>query len=218
MHNLAVLSHATAAKDRELGTAVEAGATTLRAIAGQDAALRDSIAQLPGTLSAARSTLGHATTLADEVGPTLNALSPAARRLPGALRDVDPLLKVTEPLVRTKLRPLVKAAGPVIDDLSPAIVNLNKISPHLKTAFAVFDYVANELAYNPEGKEEGYLFWLAVVRPQRQLRAVHTGRPRVGDPRARARLLLQRHVPAAAGAAAGGDHRVGAGMPVRRKS
>lgn len=161
VHNLAVLSRATAAKDRELGTVVEAGATTLRAIAGQDAALRDSIAQLPGTLSAARSTLGHATTLADEVGPTLNALSPAARRLPGALRDVDPLLKVTEPLVRTKLRPLVKAAGPVIDDLNPAIVNLNKISPHLKTAFAVFDYVANELSYNPEGKEEGYLFWLS---------------------------------------------------------
>jgi phospholipid/cholesterol/gamma-HCH transport system substrate-binding protein len=35
VHNLAVLSHATAAKDRELGTAVEAGATTLRAIAGR---------------------------------------------------------------------------------------------------------------------------------------------------------------------------------------
>lgn len=161
VHNLAVLSHATAAKDRELGTVVEAGATTLRAIAGQDAALRDSVAQLPGTLSAARSTLGHATTLANEVGPTLNALSPAARKLPGALKEVDPLLKVTEPLVRTKLRPLVAAAGPVIDDLSPAITNLNKISPHLKTAFAVLDYVANELAYNPEGKEEGYLFWLA---------------------------------------------------------
>jgi phospholipid/cholesterol/gamma-HCH transport system substrate-binding protein len=161
VHNLAVLSHATAAKDRELGTVVDAGATTLRAIASQDVALRDSIAQLPGTLSAARSTLGHATTLANEVGPTLSALSPTARRLPSALREVDPLLRITEPLVRTKLRPLVRAAGPVIDDLNPAIANLNKISPHLKTAFAVFDYVANELAYNPPGKEEGYLYWLA---------------------------------------------------------
>ncbi len=161
VHNLSVLSRATAAKDQQLGTVVDAGSTTLRAIAGQDAQLRDSIAQLPGTLSAARSTLGHATTLANEVGPTLNALDPAVRGLPSALRDIDPLLRETTPLVRTKLRPLVREAGPVIDNLNPAIDNLNKISPHLKTAFAVFDYVANELAYNPPGKEEGYLFWLA---------------------------------------------------------
>ena len=217
VHNLAVLSRATAAKDRELGTVVEAGATTLRAIAGQDAALRDSIAQLPGTLSAARSTLGNATTLANERGPDrCRALDPAARRLPGALRDVDPLLKITEPLVRTKLRPLVKAAGPVIDDLSPAITNLTRLSPHLKTAFAVFDYVANELAYNPPGAEEGYLFWLAWFAHNANSALSTAGRPRLGDPRPRARLLLERHVPAGAGAAAPGDHRGGAGMSVRR--
>ena len=198
VHNLAVLSHATAAKDRELGTAVEAGATTLRAIAGQDAALRDSIAQLPGTLSAARSTLGHATTLADEVGPTLNSLSPAARRLPGALRDVDPLLKVTEPLVRTKLRPLVEGrrAGDrrpqpghrqPQQDLAPSQDRLRGLRLRGQRA-----------GLQPGGQGGGLPVLAGLVRPQRQLRAVDTGRPRVGDPRARARLLLQRHVPAAA--------------------
>ena len=161
VHNLAVLTRATAAKDRELATAVEAGATTLRAVAEQESALRESVALLPGTLSAARSSLVNATALADETGPALRALMPTARRLPRALRAADPLLRRTEPLLRTQVRPLIREAGPVVADLVPAIDNLEFLSPHLKTAFAVFDYVANELAHNPPGEEEGYLFWLA---------------------------------------------------------
>jgi phospholipid/cholesterol/gamma-HCH transport system substrate-binding protein len=161
VHNLSALSRAVAVKDRELGTVVEAGATTLRAIAGQDSALRDSISQLPGTLSAARSTLTNATALANETGPTLRALDPAVRKLPGALRAAAPLVRRSEPLVRTKLRPLVRDAGPLIDDLNPVIDNLTAASPNLKVVFTVFDYVANELAYNPPGEEEGYLFWMA---------------------------------------------------------
>jgi phospholipid/cholesterol/gamma-HCH transport system substrate-binding protein len=161
VHNLSLLTGAAAAKDRELGTAVEAGATTLRAIASQDAALGESIGRLPGTLAAARSSLANATELANETGPTLNALMPTARRLPRALRASRPLLRELEPLVREQLRPLVREAAPVVRDLRPAIRDLRFLSPHLVAAFKVFDYVANELAYNPPGEEEGYLFWLA---------------------------------------------------------
>jgi phospholipid/cholesterol/gamma-HCH transport system substrate-binding protein len=161
VHNLSLLSRATAAKDRELATVVEAGAATLRALASQDAALRESVSLLPPTLAAARSSLGHATTLADEAGPTLTALMPTARRLPATLRAADPLMRRTEPFLRTLVRPLVRDAAPVVRDLRPAIRNLGVLSPHLKVAFAVFDYIANELAYNPPGDDEGYLFWLA---------------------------------------------------------
>lgn len=161
VHNLSVLSRATARKDRELGTVVEAGATTLRALASQDAALRESVALLPGTLGAARSSLANATELAGEAGPTLTALMPTARRLPAALRATDPLVRRTEPFLRAQVRPLVREAAPVVADLAPAIDNLEFLSPHLKVAFSVFDYVANELAYNPPGDDEGYLFWLA---------------------------------------------------------
>jgi phospholipid/cholesterol/gamma-HCH transport system substrate-binding protein len=161
VHNLSALSTEAAAKDRELATVVDAGATTLRAIASQDGALRSSISQLPGTLAAARSSLRNATALADEAGPTLRALMPTARRLPRALRAADPLARRLEPLIRTQLRPLVSEASPVVRDLGAAIRDLRVLSPHLIVAFKVFDYVANELAYNPPGPEEGYLFWLA---------------------------------------------------------
>jgi phospholipid/cholesterol/gamma-HCH transport system substrate-binding protein len=161
VHNLSLLTRATAEKDRQLATVVESGATTLRAIAGQDAALRESVALLPGTLSAARSSLHRATALADETGPALSALMPTARRLPRALRAADPLLTRAEPFLRTQVRPLVREGGPLVADLVPTIDNLEVLSPHLRTAFSVFDYVANELAHNPAGKEEGYLFWLA---------------------------------------------------------
>ena len=33
------------------------------------------------------------------------------------------------------------------------------ITPKLTTSFKVVNYLLNELAYNPPGKEEGYLFW-----------------------------------------------------------
>jgi phospholipid/cholesterol/gamma-HCH transport system substrate-binding protein len=64
-------------------------------------------------------------------------------------------------MVRTQLRPLIAESAPVVRDLGAAIRDLRVLSPHLVVAFKVFDYVANELAYNPPGPEEGYLFWLA---------------------------------------------------------
>jgi phospholipid/cholesterol/gamma-HCH transport system substrate-binding protein len=161
VHNLSILSAATATKDRELAQVVEAGDTTLRAIANQDTALREAIAQLPGTLSEARSTLRNATGFADELRPTLQSLMPTARRLPGALRAAKPLLDEAEPLVRTQIRPLVREAAPVVRDLTPAIRDLRVLSPHFISVFKTFDYIANELGYNPPGPDEGYLFWLA---------------------------------------------------------
>ncbi len=35
------------------------------------------------------------------------------------------------------------------------------MTPALTTSFQVLNYIVNKLAYNPEGKEEGFLFWTA---------------------------------------------------------
>lgn len=159
VHNLALLATTTASRDRQLAQSVSSGDVTVHALADQDAALRRSITGLPPTLAAARSTLGHTTTFAHALGPTLAALSPAVRALPRALRAARPLLARAEPLVRTQLRPLVRQAQPLVAALSPAVHDLSSATPDLTSAFQVLTYVANELVYEPSNRQ-GYLFWL----------------------------------------------------------
>ena len=161
VHNLAILAQAAGRKDKQLGQVVSAGDATLNALASQDAALRDSLSQLPGTLQAARRSLVHLTGFSNQLGPTLTSLQPAVRRLPKALRATGSLVTKAEPLVRTQLRPFVHAAQPLARDLAPTVHDLSATTPDLTSSFQVLNYVANELVYNPPGTDEGYLFWLA---------------------------------------------------------
>jgi phospholipid/cholesterol/gamma-HCH transport system substrate-binding protein len=160
-HNLSVLSKVTATKDSQLATLVDASNATLGALASQDAALRSSISKLPGTLAATRNSLHHTTTFANQLGPTLTALLPTAKKLPATLKATKPLLDTAEPVLRTQLRPFVREVQPLAKALSPTVRDLSAVTPSLTSAFHVLNYVANELAYNPSGDNEGFLFWLA---------------------------------------------------------
>ena len=57
--------------------------------------------------------------------------------------------------------PFLREGQPVSRDLATATRGLEQLSPPLRKAFAVLDEVANAVAYNPPGSEEGYLFWTA---------------------------------------------------------
>ena len=59
------------------------------------------------------------------------------------------------------MRPLVKALQPIARDLGPTVTDLSAVTPALTSAFQVLTYVVNELAFNPEGDDEGFLHWLA---------------------------------------------------------
>lgn len=161
VHNLAVLTDATAKRDRQLAQVIAASDATLGAIASQDRALRESLQLLPGTISAARRTLDNTSAFANTLGPTLTSLMPAVDRLPAALEATGPLLEEAEPVLREDLRPLVREAQPLARDLGPATRDLNEVTPDLIDSFKVLTYVVNELAYNPPGDNEGFLFWLA---------------------------------------------------------
>ena len=159
--NLAVLSRAAATKDRELTRVVSASNATFGAIAAEETALRASLQRLPGSLANATDSIDEVTALADELGPTLDRLLPAVRSLPAALRAAGPLAREATPILRTKLRPLVREIQPLAADLAPTTRDLRAVTPNLFSAFKVLNYVVNELAYNPPGDNEGFLYWLA---------------------------------------------------------
>jgi phospholipid/cholesterol/gamma-HCH transport system substrate-binding protein len=161
VHSYARLARATGHRDRQLAQLIVGADATFGALASEDVALRESLRLLPGTLAATRSTLANTTDFAGELAPTVEELRPAARRLPAALRVGKPLLEDAHRLTRRGLRPLVPELQPLARDLGPATADLTEVTPALASAFAVLTYVANELAYNPPGDNEGFLHWFA---------------------------------------------------------
>jgi phospholipid/cholesterol/gamma-HCH transport system substrate-binding protein len=90
----------------------------------------------------------------------VRALLPATRKLSPALTAARPLLRQGTPAL-ADVQKLVTTARPVLHDLNPASADLLRSTPTLTRSFKVLRYVTNELAYNPPGSEEGYLFWFA---------------------------------------------------------
>jgi len=160
IHNLGIVTHAASVKDLQLQEVVDAGDSTLHALASQDVALQQAIGRLPGTLDTTRTTLANVTNLADALGPTATALVPTARKLPSTLRDLQTLFQGAALLPLNKIPPFVKVALPLATQLPPLISNLGQAVPSLLSSFKVLGAVTNEIAYDPGGGNPGFLYWL----------------------------------------------------------
>lgn len=159
--NLAKVTRA-AGDDGRLAEVIAAGNRTLAAVAGEDAALRRSLDELPPTLRAARSSLADAAAFSTRLGPALAAVTPAVRALPRTLREVAPFARETSSALQREIRPFIRESQPLVGDVGPALGRIAGLTRPLTTVLRTTNYVLNELAYNPPGKsDEGNLFWLA---------------------------------------------------------
>jgi phospholipid/cholesterol/gamma-HCH transport system substrate-binding protein len=164
IHNFSLVVDELGGKDDQLAEFVENSNAVFASLASQDANLRATLRELPSTLTATRTALGKAEVLADELGPTLQALRPGARALGPTLRQTRPFLRETTPVIRDEIRPFVRASRPLVTELRPAIRDLSALTPKLLRSFKVVNALLNTLAYNPPGDtEEGFLFWASWV-------------------------------------------------------
>ncbi len=99
--------------------------------------------------------------LADQLGPTATALLPTARRLPTTLRQTRTLFEGAALLPLKEIPPFVNAVIPLAAELPPLEHSLVQIAPALINSFKVLAYVTNEVAYNPGGRNPGFLYWLS---------------------------------------------------------
>jgi phospholipid/cholesterol/gamma-HCH transport system substrate-binding protein len=159
IHNFRLISDELAQTDGTLGRFVESSNANFRAFAAQDAALREALGLLPGTLQVANTTLQKADKLGITATSAFQDLRPFARGLGPALRDVRPFLRTTTPVIKNQLRPFTRIARPTVNELRPAAADLAVATPHLVNTFGVLNSLFNLFAYNPPGKEEGFLFW-----------------------------------------------------------
>jgi phospholipid/cholesterol/gamma-HCH transport system substrate-binding protein len=161
VHNLGTLTQATSQKDAQLRTVVQAGYKTVQALATQDVALRSAIVKLPGTLQTTRKTLADVIPLANALGPTATALLPTARKLPATLRGAQTLFQGAALLPLKEIPPFIKVVLPLAGQLPGLTSDLDQAVPALIKSFKVLAYTTNEIAYNPGGKNPGFLYWLA---------------------------------------------------------
>jgi phospholipid/cholesterol/gamma-HCH transport system substrate-binding protein len=158
--NLRVLAEAAASKDRELASLVDASSAVFTTLGNRDADLQEAVQRLPGALHATRTALAATRGLAIDALPALTRLRPVARELGPALVKARPLLRTATPVVRNGLRPLVRRATPLLSELRPSVERIGSVTPGLIETGHVLNRAVNELAYNPPGPEEGFLFWL----------------------------------------------------------
>jgi phospholipid/cholesterol/gamma-HCH transport system substrate-binding protein len=161
VHNFSLLTNELGKRDNQLAAFVGSANANFRALASQDANIRETLRLLPPTLVTARTTLVKADALAKELGPTFQSLRPAARALGPALIEVRPFLRTTTPVIEKQLRPFARDVQPTAKQLRILGDNLQPLTPKLTSTFKVVNSLVNTLAFNPPGDEEGFLFWVA---------------------------------------------------------
>ena len=95
------------------------------------------------------------------LGPTLKELQPTAEGLAPALKAFQSFAKETKPVIEDQIGPFTEIAQPPAAALRPAAADFAATQPQLTQSFEVLNQLFNGLAYNPPGKQEGYLYWLA---------------------------------------------------------
>jgi phospholipid/cholesterol/gamma-HCH transport system substrate-binding protein len=159
--NFGRVSQALGHRDTQLAAFVRNSNDVLGSFADQEASLRSSLQELPGTLRTTRDALASSDQLSLVLGPASRALLPAAKALGPALRQTRPLFRDTVGPIRDQIRPFARASQKPLKHINQAAKPLNKTTKGLTKSFDELNRFFNALAYNPPGAaQEGYLFWL----------------------------------------------------------
>jgi phospholipid/cholesterol/gamma-HCH transport system substrate-binding protein len=174
IHSLNELNGELKDKRADVSQLVEASSVVFNALASEDANVSRAVRDFPGALRQTTDTLGKVQRFATVLGPTADDLRPAVRALDRANRQLAPFALETTPLLRSQIRPFVRAARPLVRDLRPAAGDLAKGTPFLTRSFVQLNHLFDLIGYNEGGRQgpevtdrnESYLFWIAWVLHQ----------------------------------------------------
>jgi phospholipid/cholesterol/gamma-HCH transport system substrate-binding protein len=161
IRNFRLLAQELGERDTELARWVRSSNDVFTVFADQQSNLRSTISLLPGALDSTNNAVVASNALTNQMGPALAKLEPTAVGTAASLKSLQAFAEATTPVLEDQLRPFTAEAGPTVAALKPAAADLAATAPQLDTSFSVLNTLTNELAYNPPGAQEGYLFWLA---------------------------------------------------------
>lgn len=159
IHNLNLVAGSLGGVETQLASLIRASDQNFSAISANDAQLEQALTLFPGTLRQTTQTLGQVRSYANASTGALQGLVPFARNLGPALHAARPLFRDTTPVIRDQLRPFSVAVTPLARTLVPAGTNLKQAIPALSQSVGVLNTLFNELAHQPSGGQQSYLFW-----------------------------------------------------------
>jgi phospholipid/cholesterol/gamma-HCH transport system substrate-binding protein len=160
VHNLRLITEATAKGDGDLRQVVDAGNATLETLARNDEPLKDTLTELPSTLAAARATLDRTPRFMSSTSRALRELEPSIERARTTLRRSPDALQGLVPLPIDDLKSFIDAIAPLAPTVRASTRDLAASLPSLRKAFGVLGRTTNRLAADP-GDGRSYLFWIA---------------------------------------------------------
>jgi phospholipid/cholesterol/gamma-HCH transport system substrate-binding protein len=159
--NFGKISQQLGHSDTQLAGFVRSSNDVLGSFAHQEAAIRQTLQELPATLKTTRASLESGDRLAQQLGPASRRLIPAAQAFGPAMRQIRPLFRQTTGPIHHQIRPFARAVRKPLGALKKAANPLTRTSTGLASALKKINMGLNALAYNPPGSaQEGYLFWL----------------------------------------------------------
>ncbi len=153
------VSEALGGADTRLADFVSSSNDVLSAFARQEASLRATFQELPGALTATREAVISGDAFAQELGPAATALLPSAEALKPALEDSYPFFRDTDEPIREQITPFAQDTQGTFAELRKTTTKLNDATPVVTGGLSELNKLFNALAFNPQGNEEGYLFW-----------------------------------------------------------
>ena len=159
--NFRLIAEELGREDTNLAEFVTTQNEVFGAFAESESSIRESLRLLPPALVETRGALQASADLSSSLNPSLTALLPSARALAPALREVRPFLTQTEPAIRNQIRPFTTEVAPMINELKKAAEPLAQSSGAISDSLGELNQLLNALGYNPDGPEEGYMFYLS---------------------------------------------------------
>jgi phospholipid/cholesterol/gamma-HCH transport system substrate-binding protein len=160
IHNFQLVSTELGNRDQDLVDFIDSSNAALQHFAREQGSIRAAVRELPGTLKETRGALTSANQLALQSGPALKKLIPGAAATPSALRALRGLFVQTVDPIQNQIRPFTVEVRQSVTDLTGASQGLGATAPPLKLAFTRLNQALNAAAYNPEGTDEGFLFYV----------------------------------------------------------
>jgi phospholipid/cholesterol/gamma-HCH transport system substrate-binding protein len=160
IHDFGLLTTELGRHDAELERFVSASKSALGNFANQQQSIQETLVEFPSTLSALRSALASSNRFSTAARPALLGLIPQAQALVPALKANERLFKQTTAPIRDQIRPFTRQVRPVLTHLNQGASDLDTSVSNFGNSLGAINSLLNELAYNPKGRKESFLFYL----------------------------------------------------------
>jgi phospholipid/cholesterol/gamma-HCH transport system substrate-binding protein len=160
IHDFGLLTTELGRHDAEIQRFVTSSDAALGNFANQQQSIQESLREFPATLAAMKASFASSTRFSNVARPALTKLIPQAQALTPAFKANERFFRETLAPIRDQIRPFTRQIRPVLTHAREGSPALDKTVTGFGNSLGAFNSFLNELAYNPKGSKQSFLFYL----------------------------------------------------------